>query len=322
MKKIIWVVAFILGLCTAPLQAAETDYASWLENFRAEAAGKGISAKTLTALNNFEPDETVIKLDNSQPEHKITFATYRKNILAISRIKRGKLLYAEHKKLLNQVTERYGVAGKYLVALWAIESSFGSQKGNFSVLRSLATLAYEGRRAELFRTELLAALKIIESGDSTAENLKGSWAGAMGQCQFMPSTYLHYAVDGDADGVRDIWDNEADVFASMANYLKHEGWQAKIGWGIAVQVRKKLPETLVGIAQKGKTLGAWQKLGVKLKKGSVLAAPATRLYYLVQPDGAKGTSYLVTDNYKAVMRWNHSTYFATAVGLLADSIAP
>lgn len=312
----------LLGLITAPVYAAEGSFAEWLAAFRAEAQQKGITEQTLQALDGLQPEERTITQDQSQPEHKLTFATYRKNILSAARIKKGKALYAAHKKELAAISKTYGVPGKYIVALWGIESSFGAQKGGYPVLQALATLAYDGRRATFFRGELLAALRILDQGHIGVETLRGSWAGAMGQCQFMPSTYLNYAVDGDDDGVSDIWDNQLDVFASMANYLRAEGWKRSMGWGVAVEAHKPLAEEMIGLKAQGHSYAAWQKLGVKLRKGARLAAPATRLYYLVQPDGAAGPSYLVTDNYQAVMRWNRSTYFATAVGLLADSIAP
>lgn len=309
-------------LMAAPNAWAE-EFAAWLQAFRAEAGQKGLTPETLKALDGVTPDERVLELDGRQPEHKITFATYRKNILAKARIKAGQARYADAAKALKQAETRYGVPGKYIVALWGIESSYGALTGGFPILRSLATLAYDGRRATFFRGELVSALKIVQRGDVKADALIGSWAGAMGQCQFMPSTYLNHAVDGDGDKRVDIWSNQQDVIPSMANYLRAEGWQPKMGWGVAVRLKKPLPASMVGLgAEQGKTYATWQKLGIKTRSGAVLAPPPARHYYLVQPDGARGPSFLVTENYKALMRWNRSTYFATAVGLLADSIAP
>jgi membrane-bound lytic murein transglycosylase B len=319
-----WTTALFLGLIlAAPCAARAEAFADWLQAFRAEAQQQGIQPSTLKALDGLTPDERVLTLDGKQPEHKITFATYRKNVLARARIKTGKARYAAFAHTLKQAEARYGVPGKYIVALWGIESSYGALTGGFSVLRSLATLAYDGRRASFFRGELLAALKIIERGDVQADALIGSWAGAMGQCQFMPSTYLNHAADGNGDKRIDIWGSPQDVIASMAKYLRAEGWQPKMGWGVAVRPTQPLPAGSVGLAaEQGKTYAAWKKMGIKTLSGAVLAPPPTRLYYLVQPDGARGSSFLVTDNYRALMRWNRSTYFATAVGLLADSIAP
>ncbi len=315
-------VVFGLMLSASPAARAE-EFSAWLDAFRAEAQQQGIQSSTLQALDVITPDEKVLILDGKQPEHKITFATYRKNILAKARIETGKARYAAFAKSLKAAEARYGVPGKYIVALWGIESSYGALTGGFSVVRSLATLAYDGRRASLFRGELLAALKIVQRGDVKADALIGSWAGAMGQCQFMPTTYLNHAVDGDGDSRVDIWGNPQDVIASMANYLRAEGWQPKMGWGIAVRLKHPLPAKLVGLADgQGRPYAAWQKMGIKTRSGAVLAPPSARLYYLVQPDGARGESFLVTNNYKALMRWNRSTYFATSVGLLADRIAP
>jgi len=319
MKKIL---CLLLGglLLNSPVFAAEVPFEDWLQTFRAEAVGKGLSEKTLSALDGLELNEQVVRLDQSQPEHKITFAIYRKNILSKERIKRGRALYAEHRAILRPIAKRTGVPAAQIIALWGIESSYGALTGKLPVLQSLLTLAYEGRRADLFRGELLAALQIIERGEAAPEQLRGSWAGAMGQCQFMPSTYLNHAVDGDGDGVRDIWGSSPDVFASIANYLKSEGWKAGLRWGMAVKIKRPIAESLVGLEQ-SRSFAAWQKLGVSLPRGSKPAAAKVR-YYLVQPDGAAGASYLVTENYKAVMRWNRSTYFATSVGLLADAMAP
>lgn len=310
--------ALLVG--SMPVYAAEADFETWLDAFRGEASADGISEATLTALDGMVPDERVLRLDQSQPEHKKTFAEYRQTILAESRIRRGQILLREYRDLLQEAESRYGVPAAVIVALWGIESNYGALTGKFSVLRSLATLAYDGRRAELFRRELLAALRIVERGDVTAENLLGSWAGAMGQCQFMPSTYLKFAVDEDGDGKRDIWGDQADIFASIAHYLQGEGWVPDLGWGRPVQLSEPVDPALVGLKQ-GKLLATWRRIGVMEADGSDLVIRGKELYYLVQPDGAEGDSFLVTENYKAIMRWNRSTYFATAVGLLTDAIA-
>lgn len=305
-----------------PLSAhAATTFTDWLTDFRAEAAEQGITPKTLAQLDGLTPDEKVLRLDRSQPEHKITFAQYRKNVVSATRVRDGKSHRRDHAVVLRQVSKAYGVPSSVIVALWGVETSFGALKGKNSVLRSVATLAYDGRRADYFRKELLAALQILDSKAAPPGSLLGSWAGAMGQCQFMPSTFLNHAADGDGDGVKDIWHNETDTFASIANYLKHEGWKPGQGWGEKVALRRAVTPEVVGVKQLGRSLVVWKKMGVELRAGSKLAAEKDRLYYLVQPDGASGASYLVTENYQALMRWNRSTYFATSVGLLADAIA-
>lgn len=300
---------------------AQADFAAWLEDFRTEARTAGISAASLQQLDGMEFDPKVLQLDKSQPEHKITFAQYRKNVVSSTRIRDGKRHRAAHAAALRRVSKAYGVPGAVILALWGVETSYGALKGRNDVLRSVATLAYDGRRANYFRQELVAALQILDSHATPPGRLLGSWAGAMGQCQFMPSTFLRHAVDGDGDGVKDIWDNEDDAFASIANYLKHEGWRPAQGWGEKVNLRRAVAAEMVGVKQAGRPLPAWKKLGLELQPGSKLAGEKDRLYYLVQPDGAEGPSYLVTENYQALMRWNRSTYFATAVGLLADAIA-
>jgi membrane-bound lytic murein transglycosylase B len=183
---------------------------------------------------------------------------------------------------------------------------------------SLATLAYQGRRAAFFRTELINALRILDQEHMRASELRGSWAGALGQCQFMPSTYLRYAVDADGDGHRDIWTNQADALASIANYLAAESWKPELTWGRAVSLRKALPESQTGLGVKH-SLAEWQKLGVRNSDGKPLPQKPLQAS-LVQPDGADGRSFLVYDNFRALMKWNRSTYFATSVGLLADQI--
>ncbi len=300
---------------------AQADFGAWLKDFSAEAQAAGISEESLQQLDGLEFDAKVLRLDKSQPEHKITFAQYRKNVVSATRIRDGKRYQKIHAAALRRASKTHGVPSSVILALWGVETSYGALKGRNDVLRSVATLAYDGRRANYFRKELLAALQILDSHATPPGRLQGSWAGAMGQCQFMPSTFLRHAMDGDGDGIKDIWDNETDAFASIANYLKYEGWQPGQGWGEKVTPRRAVAAEMVGVKQAGRPLTAWRKLGLELRPGSKLAGEKDRLYYLVQPDGPAGPSYLVTENYQALMRWNRSTYFATAVGLLADAIA-
>lgn len=299
----------------------QADFTVWLDDFRTEARAAGISSASIQQLDGLDIDPKVLRLDKSQPEHKITFAQYRKNVVSATRIRDGKRHRTDHAAALQRASRAYGVPSEIIVSLWGVETSYGALKGRNDVLRSLATLAFDGRRADYFRQELLAALKIVDSHATPPGRLQGSWAGAMGQCQFMPSTFLRHAVDGDGDGVKDIWDNEDDAFASIANYLKHEGWKLGQGWGEKVVARRIVPAQAVGVKRTGRPLSVWKSMGLELRPGSKLAGQKDRLYYLVQPDGTEGPSYLVTENYQALMRWNRSTYFATAVGLLADAIA-
>ncbi len=203
----------------------------------------------------------------------------------------------------------------FIVALWGIESNFGENMGEYDVITSLVTLAYEGRRADFFKNELLQALTIVQEEHRPADSLKGSWAGAMGQCQFMPSTYRKFAADYNGDAIKDIWNNTGDVFESIANYLLAEGWVPGEGWGKRVTVIGPIDAALIGVDAQ-KSAAEWGDLGVR-------GAPEkpNGMYSLVQPDGPGGSSYLVTENFRVLMRWNRSTYFATAVGLFADQLA-
>lgn len=297
------------------------DFESWVQEFKQEAINSGVSAAVVdSAFSQVNPNEEVVRLDQQQPENTITFDEYITKALNAPRIKKARELANQHLDILHDVSMRYGVPPQIIVALWGIESNFGRNTGGFSVIQSLATLAYEGRRAAFFRKELLAALKILETEHMSADYLEGSWAGAMGQCQFMPSTYLKYAIDYDGDGRRDIWENEKDAFASIANYLVAEGWDSKHGWGREVHIPKKLSADKIGLKHT-QTLAEWQRLGIRsINKKSL--PKTTLLASLIQPDGPGGRSFLVYDNFRVLMRWNSSTYFATSVGLLADQINP
>lgn len=295
----------------------DQDFDTWLKTFKAEAATKGIARRTLeSAFAGVTPNPRVVELDQKQPEGRITFSRYFQNVVP-PRIERGRKMLAENADLLNRVAGTYGVPSRVVVALWGVETSFGVNQGKFSLVRSLATLAYEGRRAEFFRGELLNALTIMEQEGYGPEKMVGSWAGAMGQCQFMPSSYLKWAVDFDGDGHRDIWATRADVFASAANYLKQNGWVPGEGWGRRVMAPARLSASLVGLETK-KTLAEWQALGVRLPDGGNL--PAANLTASLINPGDEGNYWLVYENFRVIMRWNRSTYFAMSVLSLADEI--
>ena len=248
----------------------------------------------------------------------MTFAEYRKRIVSPDRISRGRALYRQHRALLTDIEARTGVAGQYIVALWGVESSFGANTGGHKVIPSLATLAYDGRRADFFRKELIAALQIIDAGHVRAGDMTGSWAGAMGQVQFMPTSFLALAVDGDGDGRADIWGSQADALASAANYLRTRGWQAGERWGRAVVLPAGFDTELLG-RDKKRPLHEWQAMGVRLPGGGALP-PSDMSAGIVVP-GDDGQAFLVYANYDVLMDWNRSLYFATSVGLLADAIA-
>ncbi len=216
---------------------------SWLQNVEREAIAEGVSAETAhAALSDVVLDDHVIELDNKQPETTITFEQYLKRTVTPERVAEGRRLLRENAEALSAVSARYGVQPEIIIALWGIESSYGKRSGDYVIVNSLATLAYGGRRADFFRKELLNALRILDQQHISSSSLLGSWAGAMGQCQFMPSTYLHYAASYTGAGNPDIWENAGDVFASFANFISAEGWHGDGIWGHAVRVHGPVPE--------------------------------------------------------------------------------
>lgn len=299
--------------------AAGGDFSVWLQALRAEAAAAGVSARTLdVALAGISPIARIIELDRRQPEGRLTFAQYRTNVVSQRRIRDGRARLARHRAILDQVAEAYDVPARVIVALWGIETSYGGFTGGFGVIEALATLAHDGRRSAFFRKELIAALQIIDEGHIAAGDMKGSWAGAMGQSQFMPTSFQQWAVDHDGDGRRDIWNTLPDVFASAANYLKFHGWDGEFIWGRAVRLPPGFDEAQADLDVR-KPIGEWQAIGVRRPGGADLPSadiPAS----IVAPDGLSGQTFMVYDNFRVIMDWNRSTYFALSVGLLSDAI--
>jgi len=313
----------VLGaLCSLVRSAAAAagDFDTFLAGIRREAAAQGIRASAIeAALRNIEFLPHVIELDRKQPERQLTFNEYLDKVVTEQRMESARRELAENRVLLDGIWRRFSVEPRFIVALWGIESDFGRVMGNYAVASALATLAYDGRRSSYFRGELISALRIIDQGHIRADNMMGSWAGAMGQCQFMPSTFLGYAVDYDGDGRRDIWNDRADVLASIANYVARLGWRGGEGWGRAVMLPAGFDVRYSGLEIKRPT-GEWSRLGVRgVDAGPLLGREGEAS--LVVPDGAGGRAFLVYDNFRTIMRWNKSTYFAAAVGYLADSMA-
>lgn len=292
-----------------------------MKDFKHEAKKDGVSDATLEkAFAHTKPIDRVIELDHKQPEGTMTFVQYRKRIVSNARVQQGKRLYHQNRTLLDSIAKQYGVPAPYIVALWGIETSYGNNTGGFSVIDSLATLAYDGRRSSYFRKELINALKILDAGHIDLAHMKGSWAGAMGQNQFMPSSFHAYAADGNHDGKRDIWTSLPDVFASTANYLSKSGWKEDERWGRAVHAPKSITKDMTGTEYK-KPLAYWKKIGVTLPNGHAIPVVDGMKASLVMPDGLNGPAFLVYNNYRVILKWNRSSYFATSVGLLADQIA-
>jgi len=301
--------------------AAGKLFADWLADLRTEAAGKGIKPEILSAaLDGITPIPRVIELDRKQPEFTLTFRQYLDRVVPAARVEKGRQKLAENRSLLDVVARKYGVQARFIVAFWGIETDFGRITGGFPLVPALATLAYDGRRSAYFRKELLNALEILDGGHIAPKDMVGSWAGAMGQCQFMPSSFLNFAVDGDGDGRKDIWTNRKDVFASAANYLSRSGWKGDQTWGRQVRLPDGFDAKLADLDVR-KTLVEWQGLGVRRLDGSDLPVrDLSASMVLAEGDTPGGAAYLIYDNYRTILKWNRSTYFAVAVGTLADRI--
>jgi membrane-bound lytic murein transglycosylase B len=322
LKKYILIFAIIatsLAALAQPGQCSE-EFSRWLEDLRQEARTKGISEATLHAtLDNLQPIPRIIELDRRQPEFTQTFWGYLDARVTESRIERGRMLLELHAELLESIEKLYDVQPRFLVAFWGLETNFGDYLGSFPVIGSLATLAHDPRRSDFFRTELLAALSIIDAGHISASDMTGSWAGAMGQPQFMPSTFVRFAVDADGDGRRDIWYSLPDVFASAANFLSESGWQGDKTWGREVKLPPAFNLELTGLEVE-KTLAAWQILGVRKINGDDLSKVKMK-GSLILPAGHTGPAFLVYNNYRTILQWNRSDLYAIAVGHLADRIS-
>jgi len=280
--------AAALAPVLARAQSPDPKFSGWLAGLRSDALRAGVDQGTLdSAFSNIQLIPRVMELAHNQPEFKMSFDEYLAVVVSPERVTRGRALLKENRALLSRFAGSYGVPESILTALWGIESNYGTRLGDFEVVSALATLAYNGFHAKFFREQLIAALRIVSQGHIGLHAMKGSWAGAMGQCQFIPTSFLAYAADGDGDGRKDIWTNKADVFASIANYLHRVGWRPGEGWGEEVAA------------------------GTPARKGE----------RIVRPAGAKGPAYRTTENFRVILRWNQSDFFGLAVGILSDRIA-
>ena len=318
--KLAQFVALISVLLLFAVPGSAEDFQIWLGKLRVEAEGKGIAQSVLDeALAGIQPIPRVIELDRRQPEFTLTFTQYRDRVVPQSRIKKGRVKYQENRDLLEEIGGKIGVQPRFIVALWGIETDFGRVTGGFKVIPALATLAHDGRRSAFFRKELLNALQILHEGHIAPKEMMGSWAGAMGQSQFMPSSFLAHAVDYDGDGRRDIWTTRPDVFASAANYLAKSGWRADQTWGREVKLPRDFDFALADLKVR-KPIGGWQALGVRQPDGGDLPTRQLSASIVLPEKGKMSPAYLVYSNYRTTLRWNRSTYFALAVGLLSDGI--
>ncbi|MEM5507770.1 lytic murein transglycosylase [Pseudoalteromonas sp. AS71] len=325
----------LCGVCLSGSVMAKTqaEFQAYLTNLKQEAIAKGYETKLIDdAFATATYKEKVVSADKNQPEVKETLETYLPKRVPQWKIDRARKLYAENKDVLERVAKEFGVQARFIVALWGLESNFGTIQGGHNVISSLVTLAFDGRREALYKRQLWAALDILKSGHITLDKFKGSWAGAMGQTQFMPTSFNAYAIDYNNDGRKDIWTTKEDAFASIANYLKQEGWNDSLTWGRQVQLPENFDSKYVLVRgtktrkqwleywnDSERSLADWQALGVRKADGSDLPNVDVRAA-LVMPDDINGRMYLAYDNYKVFMHWNRSYYFATSVGYLSDRI--
>lgn len=304
---------------TPKFKASETGFKNWLSGFKKQAVSEGISKHTLDrAFKGVTLNKKVIESDRKQPEFTQTFFQYFNRAVSKHRINNGKKFYKKHKTLLDKVTQKYGVPGRYLIAFWGMETNYGGYTGKLPIIQSLATLAYDPRRSEFFTNELLSALTILDSGHISLEQMNGSWAGAMGHVQFMPSNYLRYGVDGDGDGKVNLWDSLPDALYSAGNFLQQLGWKNGENWGREVKLPNNFDYSLADNRTK-KPLNEWHKLGIKFATGKPIPNIDLKARLLLIAD-YKGPAFLVYDNFKVIKRWNNADKYAIAVGHLSDRI--
>lgn len=319
-----------------PQEQEDAAFQAWLDEFRNEAIAKGIKTSTLDqVLPTIQPVKRVIRRDRNQPEVKQTYHSYLKARVSQWRRDKGSKMMTDHAAVLQSAGERFGVQPRFIAAIWGVETNYGTVPLKYSVFDAVATLAYDKRRAARFRGELFAAIEILDKGYASFDLMKGSWAGAMGQPQFMPESYLKFAVDHNGDGMRDIWQTPDDVFASIANYLKTYGWRDDLTWGRKVKLPEGDEQSLQASQSDGlaparwckayKSMGAWrdlqqwQSLGIRRHDGTDLPARSLPAALIVADEG-DGEGYLVYSNFCSIMRYNPSFKYALSVGILSDVI--
>lgn len=289
----------------------------WVEEFRREAVNNGISAQSLDrAFQSLRLEPSVITKDRKQPEFRRDFQSYIDNAINALRIKKAQKLMREHADLFNQIEQKYGVPANYLLAFWGMETNFGTAKGTYPTINVLATLAYDTRRPAFFRSELMHGVYLIQNG-LPAEKMIGSWAGAVGNFQFMPSTLRNFGIDHDGDGHVDLWNSLPDALASAANYLSMEGWDPAIGWGREVLLPKKFNWDLI---EQKRTLDEWLNEGIVWADDAPLKEPLSISAELFLPAGIHGPAFLMYSNFRVILKWNKSVLYAVSVGHLADRI--
>lgn len=302
----------------SPEAQVDQQFAQWVAGFKASARAAGIDETTLRALDGVQRRHRAVEADRAQPEFTRTFWAYLDGVVSSKRVAAGQQKLAEFRAPADAAATRYGVPVEILMAVWGIESNYGSNYGDVPVFDALSTLGFEGRREAWARGELMAALKIVQRGDIEPGRMIGSWAGAMGQTQFMPSSYLAYAVDADGDGRRDIWGSMADVLASTAHYLARSGWRPEEPWGLEVQLPAGFDPARADAAVL-QTSAQWAAEGVRAM-GSEAPLPNLADAAILQPAGARGPAFLVGRNYRTILRYNNSMSYALTVALLSQRI--
>ena len=321
LRRLIAAAAIAVSLLgTSAPTLADAKFVAFIETLwpRAKAAGISRALFDRAFAGIAEPDPAVLKLAKNQPEFTSTTSQYLAKAVTPIRIDTGKQMKAGEAALLTAIEKKYGVDRHILLGIWGMESNFGKDKGSMKVMRSLATLIYAGRKKDYARQQFIAALKILKSGVVRPESFTGSWAAALGHTQFIPTSYLAYAVDWTGDGVRDIWGSKEDALASTANYLAKSGWKSDRPWGWEVTLPKDFNKALIG-RSKWRRVAEWRKLGIAPARGGEFSATQAEAFVMV-PQGLAGPAFLVTRNFLALMNYNYSHSYAVAVGHLADRI--
>jgi membrane-bound lytic murein transglycosylase B len=302
-----------------PANAASAAFEHWVDGLWPQARKKGVSKKMFSrAFRGVSPDPEVLKRAEHQPEFVKPIWKYLESAVSPSRIENGRKMARKYTKTLRKIEAHTGVDRHIVLAIWGMESNYGTFMGKDNVIQSLATLGFQGTRKKYGRSQLLAALQILQNGDVTPARMKGSWAGAMGHTQFIPTTYNAHAVDFTGDGKRDIWGSIPDALASTGNYLKVSKWRPGETWGYEVELPKGFNYALTG-RKSVKTLEQWQGLGIKRAKGKGFPRPDDRAA-IILPTGAKGPAFAVINNFRSILRYNNATSYGIAVGHLADRI--
>lgn len=310
------------------VQQAVSPFQQLVQSIRQEALSRGVSPATVNrVLSNVQPVPGLRKLEYYQAEHVKSYVEYHNSTVTQARIDKGRLLLAQNATVLANIEKTSGVPAQYIVAIWAMETNYGQVMGNNDIIPALITLAEIGKnekRRAYFREESIQAMRILDQGYQQIVDRKGSWAGAFGQTQFMPSSFLKFAADGDGDGRKDVWANLSDVFASTANYLSKHNWQAGERWGREVTLPAQFNPALLTdrlADQVLKTPAEWAKLGVRMPNGANLPTDSTMQAMMIAPDGLGGPAFMVYNNFKSIMRYNSSYKYALSVSRLADAIA-